>query len=323
MRPPAVESLLSGKDDLARSAIARRVGERFVAGGMDEADRQAAVALAKALAADAVERVRAALSYAVRHAKHLPREIALKIAHDVDAVACPFLEVTEVFSEADWQQLVLTIRRSALPAVARRANMPESLAISLAEIGDQIVASTLVANKAAPMTTRVCGTLIDRFAAQVAIMDGLAQRDDLIAEIAVKLTGKVSAAASAKLKERYKLPDHTEVVVAEAETAALLAIVGRTPREELPALVHALRREAKLTDFLLLQAAGENLIAFVAAAIADRTGIRREQADGVLLHAGARAVVDLLRQAGIPEALHDNFWSALSRARNGKPETVH
>jgi uncharacterized protein (DUF2336 family) len=323
MQPYAVESLLSGKDEHARSAIARRVGERLTLGELDEADRKAAEALAKALAADAVERVRAALSLSVRHAKYLPRPIALKIAHDVDSVACPFLETTEVFSEADWQQLVLTISHSALVAVARRASMPESLAVSLAELGDQQVAATLVANAAVPMTVRVCGTLIDRFQAVPAIMDGLAARPDLLAEVAVQLTTKVSAAVRAKLEQRYGLPDHTAAVVGEAEGGALLAIVRRTPPEEMPALALALRREGKLGDMLLLQAAGETLTTFVAAALAERAGVRLEQAEGVLLHAGARAVVELLRKAGIADTLHDAFWAALSRARSGNPGRWH
>jgi uncharacterized protein (DUF2336 family) len=323
MPPPAVESLLSGKDDLARSAIARRVGERLVAGGMDDVERKAAEALARALAFDAVERVRTALSYAVRHAKHLPRELALRIAHDVDAVACPFLEATDVFSEADWQQLVLTVARSALTAVARRASMPEGLAVSLAEIGDAAVAETLVANPAAPMTRRVCGTLIDRFEMRPAVMDRMAERDDLIAEIAVRLTAKVSMAARQKLLARYKLPDHTEFVAGEAELGALLALVRRTPPEGMAALVLALRRDGKLGGFLLLKAAGEDLMGFLAAALAERAQGRLEHVRGVLLHGGAKAVVELLKQARVPAPLHENFWSALNSARNKKEWTIH
>jgi uncharacterized protein (DUF2336 family) len=119
--------------------------------------------LAQDIARDVVEQVRCALSNAIRNTHHLPRPLAMMLAHDVDSVACPFLEVTEMFTEADWQSLILTISRNARVTVARRENMPDSLALSLAEIGDSVVAETLVENAAAPMTAVVCDTLLQRF----------------------------------------------------------------------------------------------------------------------------------------------------------------
>lgn len=319
----ALQSLLAGKDDLARTAIARRVGERLSAATVDETDRQAAEALARVLATDAVERVRCALSLSVRHARHLSREIAMRIAHDVDSVACPFLEVTEVFSEEDWQQLVLTIRRSALVAVARRGAMPVSLAVSLAELGSQAVAETLVDNRAAPMNQRVAGTLIDRFPGATQVMDKLALREDIVAEIAARLTTRVSAAARARLAERYRMPDHTEVVGAEAEMAALLALARHTAPPGLAALVHTLKRDGKLSDFLLLKAAGENLLDFLGVALADRATLRLENVKGTLNQGGSHAVVELLRRAGVAEPLHESFWAALSCGRSKKEWTIH
>lgn len=310
-----IDMLMQGKDELARSAIAQRVGRRLSTEGLDETERRAAEALAKLLANDAVERVRRELSKAIRHAKYLPRDIALKIAHDVDSVACPFLEVTEVFSESDWHQIVLTISRTAMVAVARRANMPESLAVTLAELGDLTVAETLVENKAVPMTKLVCGTLISRFESEIPFLEKMARRDDLVVEIVVRLTSKVSTAAREKLLRAYNMADHTEVIGAEAEVGSLLSIIRETPLTGMTALIRSLRREGKLTDLLILEAADENLVEFVAAALSDRVGMRVEQVRGVLLHAAHRNVVELLTKAGIPAALHENFWIALADAR--------
>jgi len=146
---------LPGLDDAARALVAGRVGAVLSAETTSPADRLAAEMLAQDIARDVVEQVRCALSNAIRNAHHLPRPLAMMLAHDVDSVACPFLEVTEVFTEADWQSLILTISRNARVSVARRENMPDSLALSLAEIGDSVVAETLVENAAAPMTAVV------------------------------------------------------------------------------------------------------------------------------------------------------------------------
>ena len=103
-----MDSLLSCKVEASRSQTANRVGNLLVLDDLPETDRRAAELLAYELAQDAIEIVRCELSKAVRHAKYLPRDLAIKIAHDVDSVACPFLEVTDVFAESDWQQLLMT-----------------------------------------------------------------------------------------------------------------------------------------------------------------------------------------------------------------------
>lgn len=313
-------ALMDGKDEAARLAIAARVGEHLCALELGDADRRAAETVAKLLAQDAVERVRAALSMAVRHARHLPRDLALKIAHDVESVACPFLEVTEVFSESDWQRIVLTISRSSMAAVARRKSLSEPLAVTLAELGDYKVADALVENRATPMTQLLCGTLIDRFGAETPLMDKMAHRDDLLVEVVSKLTLKVSAAAREKLLRSYRMTDYIEVVAAEAEAGSLLEVIKTTPLPGMPALARAFRREGKLTDYLLLNAARGEHIDFVAAALSDRMGSRIEQVRGVLLHAESRTVGELLRQANIPPVLHEEFWAALAftRAKDGK-----
>ena len=123
----------------------------------------------------------------------------MMLAHDVDSVACPFLEVTDVFTDADWQSLVLTISRNARITVAQRESMPEPLALSLAEIGDSVVGETLVENAATPMTALVCDTLLRRFDSEIWVLDKMAARDDLLAEVVTRLTLKVSATAREKL----------------------------------------------------------------------------------------------------------------------------
>jgi len=158
---------LPGLDDAARALVAGRVGAVLSAETTSPADRLAAEMLAQDIARDVVEQVRYALSNAIRNTHHLPRPLAMMLAHDVDSVACPFLEVTEMFTEADWQSLILTISRNARITVARRENMPDSLALSLAEIGDSVVAETLVENAVAPMTAVVCDTLLQRFESEI------------------------------------------------------------------------------------------------------------------------------------------------------------
>jgi hypothetical protein len=45
--------------------------------------------------------------------------------------------------------------------------MADSLALSLAEIGDSVVTETLVENASAPMNAAVCDTLLQRFETEI------------------------------------------------------------------------------------------------------------------------------------------------------------
>ncbi|HSR72956.1 MAG TPA: DUF2336 domain-containing protein, partial [Kiloniellales bacterium] len=223
-----VKALLADKSAEQRAQLAGTVANRLNASGISMRDRRAAEELARQLAEDAIDLVRQELSRAVRHSKSLPRDVAMRIAHDFDSIACPFLEVTEVFSEVDWQQLVLTVSRSARVAIARRPDLTEDVVGTLLQVGDAVVAETLAGNTRAPLSDPACRLIMDRFADSPWVLESLADRPSLPPEIALHLIRKVSGAARRKLAERYKLPEATDSTVADAANQAILRLVRET-----------------------------------------------------------------------------------------------
>ena len=306
---------LAGLDEAARALVAARVGAVLCEEGTLPADRRASELLAQDLARDTIERVRCALSAAIRHAPHLPRPFAMMLAHDVDSVACPFLEVTDVFTDADWQSLVLTISRNARITVAQRESMPEPLALSLAEIGDSVVGETLVENAATPMTALVCDTLLRRFDSEIWVLDKMAARDDLLADVVTRLTLRVSAAAREKLAAAYGLADFTDPVADEAESAALLDTFSSLSRKGLIAAVETLHAEGRLTPFLLLDALRARHLAFLEAAISAISGRSIEHVCSVLERADTGTIDGLLGKAGVPETMLDDFRMEIDAVR--------
>ena len=309
---------LTGMDEGARIAVAQRVGSCLAVDDIAAADRKAAEMLAQNLAKDAIEQVRAALSTAIREAKHLPRELAMMLAHDVDSVACPFLEVTDVFSDADWQSLILTISRSARVAVAKRESLSEALALSLAELGDSVVAETLVENPKAPMGAAVCDVLLDRFTSEIWVIDKLADRDDLLGDIVVKLTTRVSAAAREKLSATYQLDDFTAPVAAEAETAAILSSVKSLSAKDVLAAVETLHGDKRLTSSLLLAAARDGQSAFFEVGLSVVSGRSLTHVRSVLERADETTVRGLFEKTGVPENLMEEFWAEIEILRRDK-----
>ncbi len=310
-----VSDLLETKNDNARIDIARRIGKILSVDDLPDVERKAAEVLARDLVADAVERVRRELSQAVAEARYLARDIAMKIAHDVDSIACPFLQVTEVFTDEDWQRLVLTISCGARIAAAERKSMSEGLALVLAEVGEAKVAEALVANGAAPMTSRICGTLMDRFDSKSQVLDKLAERGDLREEIVASLIVKASAAARKKLEASYELPNHTAVVAAEAEVAAIVRLIRETPEIRQGALAEQLRQRERLSHRLLLTALQEGLLYFFEAAMSSLASLTLRQVKSATREGGIDSLAKLLDTAKFPRAAYDDVWEALQKIR--------
>lgn len=313
-----VRELLEGKDEAERALIAQRVGAQLCYEDLSVVELRAAEALARLLVADAIERVRQALSEAVKTASHLPRDVALKIAHDVDSVSCPFLMETEVFSEEDWRQLVMTISRTAKVAVACRKSMSEGLAVSLAELGDSVVAQALVDNMSAPMSEPVCDTLIDRFTDTTWVLDKLATRDDLLAATAAKLIEKVSSTARNRLVSAYGEPATAARLASEAEFGALLSLIRDVPTGRMMMFVRKLRDNRQLSYELMLAALRDGSLDFFETAVALIARLPVEKVRTAVSHGNDGQLMELLSRAEIPNGTYAKVWDELRRVRSGR-----
>ncbi|MGI9414880.1 MAG: DUF2336 domain-containing protein [Hyphomicrobiales bacterium] len=307
--------LLVGKGDDARVEIARRVGHCLSVDDLPLAERRAAEALAGHLVRDAAERVRCELSHAVRQAPYLSREVALTLAHDIDAVACPFLAVTEVFSESEWHNLVLTVSRGARIAAAGRTSMSEGLAVALAETGDTAVAQALIENAAAPMTQPVCDPLMERYESAPWILDKLAERDDLMAEAAAQLITRVSTAAREKLAAAYDLPNRAASITADAESGALLQLIREVPASRVLSFAQQVQREGRLNYPLLVMALRDGSLGFFEIGLSLVSGTRVETIRAAIHHGSDGALTAMLSRAGIPRGHYADIWELLQWLR--------
>src|SRR3954465_8418197 len=85
-----IRMLVRGATEDERAAAAHKLCRRIDA-GLDESERKAAAEVLRLMAADATELVRRALAVTLKASPHLPRDVALKLAADVDSIAAPVL----------------------------------------------------------------------------------------------------------------------------------------------------------------------------------------------------------------------------------------
>jgi uncharacterized protein (DUF2336 family) len=311
---------LEDKTAPERAGLAQRLKERLEQSDLTPPERRAIEELARQLAHDAVEMVRHELMKAVKHCRFLPRDIALRIAHDIDSIACPFLEVSEVFSEEDWQQLMLTVSPAARVAMACRLNLGERLVNSLAQVGEIETAETLVSNDNAPITALLYSTLAERFPDHPTLLERMAERSELPAEIVVQLISKVSEAAREKLACTYNIEDFTAPATAEAQTTSFLRIIRSMPGRELRSFAETLNQRGQLSPFFLRRALDDGLLSFFEAGMAVRARITVDDVRRLIRFGGEIAITKLCDKAQIPAALKNDFQRAIENAVSGETE---
>ena len=311
-----IRQLLRGPTDEDRAIVAHRLCRR-IDSGLSDTDRKAAAELLRMMAADAAELVRRALAVTLRKSPHLPRDVALKLAADLDTIAAPVLSASPAFTDADLCEVLRAAGEAKQVAVARRQALSATVAGALVAHGCEPAVCAAVANDNAEFSERSLNVALDRFAGSDALTEGMALRRVLPLSISERLVAVVSEEARQRLVDRHALSPATAMRIAlgarERATMDLVDQAGRTP--DIAAFVEHLHRQERLTASLLLRALAHGHIAFVEHGLARLSGLPHHRA-WLLVHdagpLGLRAICD---KAGLPRRLHAAFRAGVDTFR--------
>ena len=112
-----IHRLMKGETPEQRASVAHRLCRRIALDVLSDSERAYAEEIMAILADDAADLVRRTLSVTLRNSPILPREIALKLARDIEAVAIPVLQDSPVFTEEDLIELVLSVTAAKQAAI--------------------------------------------------------------------------------------------------------------------------------------------------------------------------------------------------------------
>ena len=248
--------------------------------------------------------VRKALAHSVRHSRFLPKDIGLKLAHDVDDVAVPFLEVTQIFTDDEFCEIAREVGLRCKCAIAGREDLPSAIALTLAEYGCIEVAKTLVANPTAQLRADALLTLINNFEGETELFEAMAERISMPPQIAHLLISRVGDAAATKLKKEYNLSsDFANPIVEESKLSSLLEIAESASALDLMILVRSLRDEDQLTPAALVTALHAGNLPFFEAALALLAGISLSDAQKTLATMDEKQIHALCNSAMIPPSM--------------------
>jgi uncharacterized protein (DUF2336 family) len=299
-----VARLMSEPSPDLRAELAEKVAADLSANGLTPAEVKLAQDIVRVLARDVEEKVRASLSRALRHSPNLPRDVARKLAEDIEFVSLPMLADSLVLTDQDLIEIVRLGSSIKQEAIASRPNLAETVSDALVTHGEEPAVVVLMANNSAKIAEATFHRAATRFANSDNVKEAMVLRETLPITVAERMVTMVSKALQAHLVNAHALAPATaaNIVMTSREHAIIRLSLGASD-EELRHMVAQMHRNGRLTPSLVLRALCTGDIAFFEAAMAAKSDVPLDNAQILIHEPSRRGLKALYRKAAMPEAL--------------------
>lgn len=319
-----IRHLIKSDTEDERAAAAHKLCRSMGRTVLNEAERLAAQKILYVMANDAAELVRRALAVTLKSSDLLPRDLARRLALDVESVALPIISSSPVFNDDDLIEIV----RSGSPlrqiAVAKRDHLTCDVTGVVAEEGCQAAVMAMVANDNADLAEPALGRVVDRFGAHEEVVASMAERRILPLAITQRLvelaTDKVREHLIARLNVR---PEAADQLIQSVEERATVDLIDQALRsEDLTAFIAHLHSRKILRPSLLLRALARGHMGFFERALAELTNLPYDRVWMMVHDAGPLGLRAIYDRAGLPPRLFAAFragvdvWRALHAEGN-------
>jgi uncharacterized protein (DUF2336 family) len=301
-----IRLLVKGAEPEERAMVAHRLCRHMDRANLTDEERAEAHKLLRLMARDAAEQVRRALAVTLKASPLIPRDVANRLARDVESIAVPMLNYSPVFSDEDLAEIVRIGGPVRQSAVARRPELPETVTGAIAEFAAPEAVRIACENKTARFNEKGLQTAIDRFEASETVLASIALRNALPASVSERLVTLITG----ELRERLILD-----LVEQASRAA-----------DLPAFVAHLRRGQRLTASLLLRALANGQMTFFEWGLAELSGVPHHRTWLMVHDAGDLGLKAIYERAGLPGRLLPAFRAAVDAFHamdfDGRPDDL-
>ena len=300
-----VQDLLSNPSDEGRATMIEKVATSFDDIELTESERAIAEDIIRTMAHDASVMVREALAANVACSTNLPNDVAKALAQDIDTVALPIIEFSEVLTDADLVELVRSQPETKQMAVARRKTVSSAVSDALIETDSVKVVGALVGNGGADISETSLKTVVDKFGEIEAIQVPLTNRASLPVTIAEQLVSKVSESLKQVLVMKHDLPGDTasDLILRVRERATVRLAADQRSDLSVEKLCQQLHRNRRLTPSLILRAVCTGDMVLFETALATLANVPASNAHVLISDSGGRGLKGLYAKAGLPPKL--------------------
>lgn len=313
-----VRALVKGDTDEDRATAAHKLCRTIDRAELSPDERAAAQDILRMMAADAAELVRRALAVTLKASPLIPRDVALRLARDVESVAIPVLNYSPAFTDDDLIGLVRGAEPVRQIAVARRPALSETVATVIVDTGVEAAVEACCANDNATFGDRTFQRAIDRFGASEGVQTALAHRSTLPLAVAEKLVSLAGEAVREHLVAHHALTPETALAIAvgarERATFDLIEQAARTT--DLPAFCAHLNRQGRLSASLLLRGLASGYIGFFEHAVAELAGVPHARTWLMIHDSGPLGLKAIYDRAGLPARMFPAFRTGVDTWRS-------
>lgn len=283
-----------------RAEMAAKVASEFEAQKLSAAEREIAEEIFVVLLKDAEVRVRQALSENLKGSCDLSRKVAVSLAKDVETVALPVLQYSQVLSDEDLIEIVRDHGAAKQEAIAQRAVVSGTVADALIDTGNAKAVTELVANAGAVLDDVRLDRVVQEYDASETVATALAHRPDLPAAVSERLMGVVTQHLQSYLVVHHSLPAdmvrNLLVQARERATAGLLS-QGCSSEAELQDLIDQMHANGRLSPSVVLEALSTGDLKFFEMAMARLASISVENARALIHDQGPLGLQSVLQAA--------------------------
>jgi uncharacterized protein (DUF2336 family) len=293
--------------------VAHRLCRHMDRTSLTEEERAEAHKILRIMAADAAEQVRRALAVTLKASPLVPRDVANRLARDIESIAAPVLNFSPAFSDEDLAEIVRLGGPVRQTAIARRPTLSETVTTEISVHGVAEAVRVACENDGASFSERGLKAAVDRFETFEPVLAAVAMRAVLPVSITERLVTLVSDELRETLVARHAVSPQTALAIAVGtrERASLDLVEQAARAADLPAFVAHLRRAQRLTASLLLRALANGHMTFFEWGLAELSGVPHHRTWLMVHDAGELGLKAIYERAGLPSRLLPAFRAAV------------
>lgn len=308
-----IRTLIKGPTEDDRAHAAHKICRCIDEAELSAEERAHAEGIIAIMAQDAAVLVRRALSVALKNSPKLPREIANRLARDIDTIALPVIMNSPVLTDGDLVEIVRASPASKQIAVASRETLSVAVtgAISAYAVSDAV--ERALSNDNAMFDEAGFGTALERFSDISSVTASMVRRDVLPVSVTEKLVAIVTGELFDQLVNNHELPPQIAIDLAMgARERATIDIVEQAARQrDLGRFVQQLNLNGRLTPSLLMRSLCLGHLDFVEHAMAELGGVAHQRMWMLMHDSGPLGLKAAFDRAGLPPRLYPSFRAAV------------
>ena len=319
-----IRRLIQSSDENERAEAAHKLCRNMDKAQLDDDDRAAAQKILRLMANDAAELVRRAMAVTLKASDLIPRDVARRLAADVDSVALPLINFSPVFADEDLIEIVRAGSAVRQTAVASRPTVSRDVAAAVSDVGAESAVRALAANDNADIAEATLGRCVDRFGASSEVIAALAYRQVLPLSVTERLVELASEAVREHLVTRHSVAPETAIRLASfaRERATVDLVDQASSRADLPQFVAGLNARKALNGSLMLRALARGQMALFEHGMAELAGTPHQRAWLMIHDAGPLGLKAIYDRAGLPPRLFQAFRAGVDTWRMLQAEGV-